>query len=185
MELRPEEISRIIRSQIKHYEAKINQSETGTVILIGDGIAKAAGLTGCMVNELLEFPGGVYGMAQNLEENSVSIVMLGNEEGIREGDTVRRTGRVVSVPVGYELIGRVVDALGQPIDGKGPIETDKFRRVAPCDDIDKIRFLFRALGSKIAVDSERKGRDRHAAAGPAQLGVTGKTTHENDLVQHE
>ena len=98
MELRPEEISRIIRSQIKHYEAKINQSETGTVILIGDGIAKAAGLTGCMVNELLEFPGGVYGMAQNLEENSVSIVMLGNEEGIREGDTVRRTGRVVSVP---------------------------------------------------------------------------------------
>ena len=92
MELRPEEISRIIRSQIKHYEAKINQSETGTVILIGDGIAKAAGLTGCMVNELLEFPGGVYGMAQNLEENSVSIVMLGNEEGIREGDTVRRTG---------------------------------------------------------------------------------------------
>ena len=121
MELRPEEISRIIRSQIKHYEAKINQSETGTVILIGDGIAKAAGLTGCMVNELLEFPGGVYGMAQNLEENSVSIVMLGNEEGIREGDTVRRTGRVVSVPVGYELIGRVVDALGQPIDGKGPV----------------------------------------------------------------
>ena len=83
MELRPEEISRIIRSQIKHYEAKINQSETGTVILIGDGIAKAAGLTGCMVNELLEFPGGVYGMAQNLEENSVSIVMLGNEDGIR------------------------------------------------------------------------------------------------------
>ena len=126
MELRPEEISRIIRSQIKHYEAKINQSETGTVILIGDGIAKAAGLTGCMVNELLEFPGGVYGMAQNLEENSVSIVMLGNEEGIREGDTVRRTGRVVSVPVGYELIGRVVDALGQPIDGKGPIEAKKF-----------------------------------------------------------
>ena len=126
MELRPEEISRIIRSQIKHYEAKITQSETGTVILIGDGIAKAAGLTGCMVNELLEFPGGVYGMAQNLEENSVSIVMLGNEEGIREGDTVRRTGRVVSVPVGYELIGRVVDALGQPIDGKGPIEAKKF-----------------------------------------------------------
>lgn len=126
MELRPEEISRIIRSQIKHYEAKINQSETGTVILIGDGIAKAAGLTGCMVNELLEFPGGVYGMAQNLEENSVSIVMLGNEEGIREGDTVRRTGRVVSVPVGYELIGRVVDALGQPIDGKGPIDVKKY-----------------------------------------------------------
>ena len=126
MELRPEEISRIIRSQIKHYEAKINQSETGTVILIGDGIAKAAGLTGCMVNELLEFPGGVYGMAQNLEENSVSIVMLGNEEGIREGDTVRRTGRVVSVPVGEAMIGRVVDALGRPIDGKGDIASERY-----------------------------------------------------------
>ena len=97
MELRPEEISRIIRSQIKHYETKINQSETGTVTLIGDGIARAAGLDGCMAGELLEFPGGVYGMAQNLEESSVSIVMLGSEEGIREGDTVKRTGRVVSV----------------------------------------------------------------------------------------
>ena len=126
MELRPEEISKIIRSQIKHYETRINQSETGTVILIGDGIARAAGLEGCMVNELLEFPGGVYGMAQNLEENSVSIVMLGDTEKIREGDTVRRTGRVVSVPVGEALIGRVVDALGQPIDGKGPIDCKQF-----------------------------------------------------------
>ena len=127
--MRPEEISNIIRSQIKHYETRINQSETGTVILIGDGIARAAGLEGCMVNELLEFPGGVYGMAQNLEENSVSIVMLGDNEGIREGDTVRRTGRVVSVPVGDALIGRVVDALGQPIDGKGPIDCDKFAAI--------------------------------------------------------
>ena len=109
MELRPEEISRIIRSQIKHYETKINQSETGTVTLIGDGIARAAGLDGCMAGELLEFPGGVYGMAQNLEESSVSIVML-----------------VVSVPVGEALIGRVVDALGQPIDGKGPIDAVRF-----------------------------------------------------------
>ena len=129
MELRPEEISNIIRSQIKHYETRINQSETGTVILIGDGIARAAGLEGCMVNELLEFPGGIYGMAQNLEENSVSIVMLGDNEGIREGDTVRRTGRVVSVPVGEALIGRVVDALGQPIDGKGPIDCDKYAAI--------------------------------------------------------
>ena len=127
--MRPEEISNIIRSQIKHYETRINQSETGTVILIGDGIARAAGLEGCMVNELLEFPGGVYGMAQNLEENSVSIVMLGDNEGIREGDTVRRTGRVVSVPVGEALIGRVVDALGQPIDGKGPIDCDKYAAI--------------------------------------------------------
>ena len=126
MELRPEEISRIMRSQIKHYETKINQSETGTVTLIGDGIARAAGLDGCMAGELLEFPGGVYGMAQNLEESSVSIVMLGSEEGIREGDTVKRTGRVVSVPVGEALIGRVVDALGQPIDGKGPIDAVRF-----------------------------------------------------------
>ena len=155
MELRPEEISRIIRSQIKHYEAKINQSETGTVILIGDGIAKAAGLTGCMVNELLEFPGGVYGMAQNLEENSVSIVMLGNEEGIREGDTVRRTGRVVSVPVGYELIGRVVDALGQPIDGKGPIEAKKFAPIeSPAPGILKRKSVSVPLQTGIkAIDS--------------------------------
>ena len=155
MELRPEEISRIIRSQIKHYEAKINQSETGTVILIGDGIAKAAGLTGCMVNELLEFPGGVYGMAQNLEENSVSIVMLGNEEGIREGDTVRRTGRVVSVPVGYELIGRVVDALGQPIDGKGPIEAKQYAAIeSPAPGILKRKSVSVPLQTGIkAIDS--------------------------------
>ena len=126
MELKPEDISKIIRSQIKHYEARIDQSETGTVTLIGDGIARASGLTGCMAGELLEFPGGVYGMAQNLEENSVSIVMLGDLEGIREGDTVKRTGRVVSVPVGPALIGRVVDALGQPIDEKGPIEAVRY-----------------------------------------------------------
>ena len=121
MELRPEEISKIIRSQIKHYETKINQSETGTVILIGDGIARAAGLDQCMAGELVEFPNGAYGMAQNLEENSVSIVMLGSDDGIREGDTVKRTGKVVSVPVGEALIGRVVDALGQPIDAKGRV----------------------------------------------------------------
>lgn len=122
MQLRPEEISKIIRSQIKHYETVINQSETGSLILVGDGIARAAGLERCMAGELIEFPNGAYGMAQNLEENSVSIVMLGSDDGVREGDTVKRTGRVVSVPVGEGLIGRVVDALGQPIDGKGPID---------------------------------------------------------------
>ena len=122
MELRPDEISKIIRAQIKHYETAINQSETGTLVLIGDGIARAAGLDQCMAGELVEFPNGAYGMAQNLEENSVSIVMLGSDEGVREGDTVKRTGRVVSVPVGEAVLGRVVDALGQPIDGKGPIE---------------------------------------------------------------
>ena len=126
MELRPEEISKIIKAQIKHYENKIEQSETGTIILVGDGIARATGLQKCMVNELVQFSNGEYGMAQNLEENSVSIVMLGSDEGIREGDTVKRTGRVVSVPVGEALIGRVVDALGAPVDGKGTIEAVKY-----------------------------------------------------------
>ena len=126
MELRPEEISKIIKAQIKHYENKIEQSETGTIILVGDGIARATGLQKCMVNELVQFSNGEYGMAQNLEENSVSIVLLGSDEGIREGDTVKRTGRVVSVPVGEALIGRVVDALGAPVDGKGPIEAVKY-----------------------------------------------------------
>ena len=183
MELRPEEISRIIRSQIKHYEAKINQSETGTVILIGDGIAKAAGLTGCMVNELLEFPGGVYGMAQNLEENSISIVMLGNEEGIREGDTVRRTGRVVSVPVGYELIGRVVDALGQPIDGKGPIDAKKYAPIeSPAPGILKRKSVSVPLQTGIkAIDSMIPiGRgQRELIIGDRQ---TGKTTLASDTI---
>ena len=120
MELKPEEITKIIRSQIKNYENKIEVSETGVVILVGDGIAKASGLEKCMAGELVEFPDGSYGMAQNLEEDTVSIVILGSDQGIKEGDTVKRTGRVVSVPVGEELIGRVVNALGEPIDGKGP-----------------------------------------------------------------
>ena len=126
MELRPEEISKIIKAQIKHYENKIEQSETGTIILVGDGIARATGLQKCMVNELVQFANGEYGMAQNLEENSVSIVLLGSDEGIREGDTVKRTGKVVSVPVGEALIGRVVDALGAPVDGKGAIEAESY-----------------------------------------------------------
>jgi len=126
MELRPEEISKIIKAQIKHYENKIEQSETGTIILVGDGIARATGLQKCMVNELVQFSNGEYGMAQNLEENSVSIVLLGSDAGIREGDTVKRTGNVVSVPVGEALIGRVVDALGAPVDGKGDIEAVKY-----------------------------------------------------------
>ncbi len=129
MQLKPEEISKIIRAQIKYYENKIEHNETGTVILVGDGIARASGLEKCMVNELVEFPNGTYGMAQNLEENSVSIVLLGNDVGIREGDVVKRTGRVVSVPVGESLIGRVVDALGNPIDGKGPIDAAEYRPI--------------------------------------------------------
>ncbi len=129
MELRPEEITKIIRSQIKNYENKIQTSETGTVILTGDGIAKVSGLDKCMAGELVEFPGGAYGMAQNLEEDTVSVVVLGSDNGIKEGDTVKRTGKVVSVPVGAGLIGRVVNALGEPIDGKGPIEAESYRPI--------------------------------------------------------
>ena len=129
MELRPEEITKIIRSQIKNYEAKLESSETGTVIIVGDGIARVSGLTKCMAGELVEFPNGEYGMAQNLEEDTVSVVILGSDDGIKEGDTVKRTGRVVSVPVGDALIGRVVNALGAPIDGKGVIENDGFRPI--------------------------------------------------------
>ncbi len=129
MQLKPEEITRIIKAQIKHYQNFIEQSETGTVILVGDGIARAVGLEKCMSGELLEFENGAYGMAQNLEENSVSIVLLGDAEGIKEGSVVKRTGRVVSVPVGEGLIGRVVNALGQPIDGKGPIEAAEYRPI--------------------------------------------------------
>jgi len=129
MQLRPEEISSIIKAQIKNYENKIEQRETGTIILVGDGIAKANGLENCMANELVAFPNGEYGMALNLEENIVSIVMLGTDTGVKEGDTVKRTGQVVSVPVGENLIGRVVNALGQPVDGKGPIETSETRPI--------------------------------------------------------
>ena len=129
MEFRPDEITKIIRSQIKNYENKIEQSQTGTIIALGDGIARAAGLDTCMVNELIELPNGSFGMAQNLEEHSVSIVILGSDEGLREGDTVKRTGRVVSVPVGDYLIGRVVNALGEPIDGKGRITFTNYRPI--------------------------------------------------------
>lgn len=129
MQLKPEEISKIIRAQIKHYENAIEQSETGTVIMVGDGIARASGLEKCMAGELLQFDNGEYGMAQNLEENTVSIVLLGSDAGIKEGSIVKRTGKVVSVPVGDAMIGRVVNALGQPIDGAGPIETTEYRAI--------------------------------------------------------
>ncbi|MBQ8160841.1 MAG: F0F1 ATP synthase subunit alpha [Clostridia bacterium] len=129
MDLKPEEITKIIRNQIKNYENRLETSETGTVILVGDGIARVSGLDKCMAGELIEFPNGSYGMAQNLEEDTVSIVILGSDQGIREGDTVKRTGRVVSVPVGEQLIGRVVNSLGEPIDGKGPIEAKEYRAI--------------------------------------------------------
>ena len=129
MQLKPEEISKLIKEQIKHYENRIAQDDTGTTIMIGDGIARVSGLDKCMANELVQFPNGAYGMALNLEENSVAVVMLGDDEDIKEGDVVRRTGKVVSVPVGESLIGRVVNALGQPVDGKGPVDAKEFRPI--------------------------------------------------------
>ncbi len=129
MELKAEKISQMIRSQIKYYQNTIVQSETGIVLTVGDGIARVSGLTNCMSGELLEFEDGTYGMAQNLEETSVSVVLFGEDTGIREGQNVKRTGRVVSVPVGEQMIGRVVNAIGQPIDGAGPITADDYRPV--------------------------------------------------------
>lgn len=129
MELRPEEISNIIKEQITHYQSQIKLIDVGTVVTVGDGIAHVHGLENCMSGELLEFPGGVYGMAQNLEEDLVGVVILGSDQDIREGDTVKRTNRIVEVPVGEAMLGRVVDALGKPIDGKGPIHTTESRPI--------------------------------------------------------
>ena len=129
MNLRPEEISSIIKQQIERYQSAIEVVDVGTVIQVGDGIARVYGLEKAMAGELLEFPGGIYGMAMNLEEDNIGCVILGPYIGIKEGDQVKRTGRIVEVPVGEALIGRVVNALGQPIDGKGEIKTDKFRPI--------------------------------------------------------
>ena len=129
MNLRPEEISSVIKEQIAKYSTKLEVSDVGTVITVADGIARVHGLEKAMQGELLEFPGEVYGMVQNLEEDNVGVVLLGDTRNISEGDIVKTTGRVVEVPVGDAMTGRVVNALGMPIDGKGPIETDKFRRV--------------------------------------------------------
>ena len=129
MQLRSEEISSIIKSQIKNYHNKISLADTGTVIQVGDGIARIYGLEQCMANELLELEGGVYAMALNLDADSVGAVMLGSDENVKEGDTVKRTGKVVSVPVGEAMLGRVVNALGQPIDGKGSIEAEDIRPI--------------------------------------------------------
>lgn len=129
MNLKPEEISSIIKNQIKNYENKIKLTDTGSVLSVGDGIASVYGLENAMSGELLEFPGGIYGMALNLEEEVVGVVILGDDINIKEGDVVKRTGRIVEVPVGEALIGRVVNSLGQPIDGKGDIKSDKTRPV--------------------------------------------------------
>ena len=129
MNLRPDEIGNIIKDQIKNYKSRIEMTETGSVVLVGDGIARVYGLKNCMASELLEFDDGSFGMAQNLENETVSVALLSNENNIREGSTVKRTGRVLSVPVGEAMLGRVVDALGQPIDGKGPIAYSETRPV--------------------------------------------------------
>ncbi len=129
MNLKPEEISSVIKEQIKRYQGELNVSDVGTVIQVADGIARIHGLENAMQGELLEFPGEVYGMVLNLEEDNVGAVLLGSQKNINEGDTVKTTGRVVEVPVGDAMLGRVVNALGQPIDGKGPIETDTFRPI--------------------------------------------------------
>ena len=121
MNLRPEEITSVIKQMIDKYDDDISTSEVGTIIEVGDGIARLYGLDNCMAGELLEFENGVYAMAQNLEEDNVGCVLLGSDADLKEGTKVRRTGRIVEVPVGDELIGRVVNALGQPIDGKGEI----------------------------------------------------------------
>ena len=186
MELRPEEITKIIRSQIKNYENKIEVSETGVVILVGDGIAKASGLDKCMAGELVEFPDGSYGMAQNLEEDTVSIVILGSDQGIKEGDTVKRTGRVVSVPVGEGLIGRVVNALGEPIDGKGAIAAEGYRAIEmPAPGIIERQHVNRPLQTGIkAIDSMIPiGRgQRELIIGDRQ---TGKTTIATDTILNQ
>ncbi len=186
MELKPEEITKIIRSQIKNYENKIEVSETGVVILVGDGIAKASGLEKCMAGELVEFPDGSYGMAQNLEEDTVSIVILGSDQGIKEGDTVKRTGRVVSVPVGEKLIGRVVNALGEPIDGKGSLEAEAYRAIEmPAPGIIERQHVSRPLQTGIkAIDSMIPiGRgQRELIIGDRQ---TGKTTIATDTILNQ
>ncbi len=186
MELRPEEITKIIRSQIKNYENRMETSETGVVILVGDGIAKASGLDSCMAGELVEFPDGSFGMAQNLEEETVSIVILGSDAGIQEGDTVKRTGKVVSVPVGSGLMGRVVNALGEPIDGKGPIAAEAYRPIeSPAPGIIERQHVSRPLQTGIkAIDSMIPiGRgQRELIIGDRQ---TGKTTIVTDTILNQ
>ncbi len=186
MELKPEEITSIIRHQIKHYENRMQTSETGTVILAGDGIARVSGLDKCMAGELLEFPDKVYGLAQNLEENTVAAIILGSDWGIREGDAVKRTGRVVSVPVGNAMIGRVVNALGEPIDGKGPIIAAGYRPIeSPAPGILDRHHVSRPLQTGIkAIDAMIPiGRgQRELIIGDRQ---TGKTTIAMDTILNQ
>ena len=186
MQLKPEEISKVIRSQIKYYENAIRQDETGTVLMVGDGIARVSGLANCMAGELLEFEDGSFGMAQNLEENSVSVVLFGSGEAISEEQMVKRTGKVVSVPVGEALIGRVVNALGQPIDAAGPISTSEYRPIeSPAPGICERQGVCQPLQTGIkAIDSMVPiGRgQRELIIGDRQ---TGKTTIATDTILNQ
>ena len=155
MQIRPEEISSIIKRQLEDYQVDLDITEMGTVVYVGDGIARVHGLQNAMAGELLEFPGSVFGMALNLEEGSVGAVILGDYTGVKEGDTVKRTGRITQVPVGEALVGRVVNALGQPIDGKGPVVTDNYRNVeSPAPGVTERRPVYQALQTGLkALDS--------------------------------
>lgn len=186
MEQKTEKISEIIRSQIKHYENVIVKTETGVVLTVGDGIARVSGLADCVSGELLEFETGVYGMAQNLEETTVSVVLFGEDVGIREGQLVKRTGRVASVPVGDAMIGRVVNAIGQPIDGLGPIASSEYRPVeSPAPGIlerqpvkEPLQTGIKAIDSMIPI-----GRgQRELIIGDRQ---TGKTTIAIDTILNQ
>ena len=186
MQYSAEQIAKIIREQIKNYESRLVTDEIGTVILVGDGVARVSGLDNCMAGELIELPNGSFGMALNLEQDAVSVVILGTDEGIREGDTVKRTGRVVSVPVGEALIGRVVNALGQPIDGKGRIDSGEYlpvERRAP-GIIDRkhvstpLEAGIKAIDSMIPIG---KGQ-RELIIGDRQ---TGKTTIVTDTILNQ
>ena len=186
MELKTEKISEVIRSQIKNYGNAIVQNETGTVLTVGDGIARVSGLVNCVSGELLEFETGVFGMAQNLEETSVSTVLFGDDVGISEGQVVKRTGRVVSVPVGEAMIGRVVNAIGQPIDGAGPIDSSEYRPVeSPAPGIldrqpvkEPLQTGIKAIDSMIPI-----GRgQRELIIGDRQ---TGKTTIATDTILNQ
>ena len=181
MQLKPEEISKVIRSQIKYYENAIRQDETGTVLMVGDGIARVSGLANCMAGELLEFEDGSFGMAQNLEENSVSVVLFGSGETISEEQMVKRTGKVVSVPVGEALIGRVVNALGQPIDAGGPISASEYRPIeSQAPGICERQGVCQPLQTGIkAIDSMVQ---RELIIGDRQ---TGKTTIATDTILNQ
>ena len=183
MSIRPEEISTLLKQQIENYKAELQVDEVGTVIQVGDGIARAHGLSNVMAGELLEFSNGVMGMAQNLEEDNVGIVIMGPYRDIREGDQVKRTGRIMEVPVGEELLGRVVNPLGMPIDGKGPIETKQFRPVeSPAPGVVDRRSVYEPMQTGIkAIDSMIPiGRgQRELIIGDRQ---TGKTTIAIDAI---